>query len=125
MSALAHDLRASLNGIKTWAHVLEECLREPRDPVVARALQGIRTGIEQQVHLIENLLEAGGVEASLRGTSMSKRNDSRPDVPDDRRPSERPQRPEPEPDTLEGPGGRHESKAEEDARNKATRQGER
>jgi hypothetical protein len=36
---------------------------------------------------------------------------------------EHPQRPEP--DTLEGPGGRHESKGEEDARNKTTRRGER
>ena len=31
----------------------------------------------------------------------------------------------PEPDTLEGPGGRHEAKGEEDARNKTTRRGER
>ncbi len=31
----------------------------------------------------------------------------------------------PEPDTLEGPGGRDEAKGEADARNKATRRGER
>jgi hypothetical protein len=37
--------------------------------------------------------------------------------------AEHPQRPEP--DTLEGPGGRQESKDEEDARNNATRRGER
>jgi hypothetical protein len=30
-----------------------------------------------------------------------------------------------EPDTTEGPGGRHESKGEVDARNKTTRRGER
>lgn len=36
---------------------------------------------------------------------------------------EHPQRPEP--DTLEGPGGRHEAKGVEDARNKTTRRGER
>ena len=39
------------------------------------------------------------------------------------RDAEHPQRPEP--DTLEGPGGRHESKGEEDAINKTTRRGER
>ena len=30
-----------------------------------------------------------------------------------------------EPDTLEGPGGRHESKGEQDAADKTTRRGER
>jgi hypothetical protein len=39
------------------------------------------------------------------------------------RTEEHPKRPEP-PDTLEGPGGRHEAKGEEDARNKVTRRGE-
>jgi len=39
------------------------------------------------------------------------------------RDEEHPQRPEP--DTLEGPGGRHEAKGEEDAMNKTTRRGER
>ena len=37
--------------------------------------------------------------------------------------AEHPSRPEPR--TLEGPGGRHESKGEEDARDKTTRRGER
>ena len=40
------------------------------------------------------------------------------------RTAEHPSRPEPEP-TMEGPGGRREGKAEEDARNKTTRRGER
>jgi hypothetical protein len=40
-----------------------------------------------------------------------------------KRDDERPQRPEP--DTLEGPGGRHEAKGEQDAMNKTTRRGER
>lgn len=31
----------------------------------------------------------------------------------------------PDPDTLEGPGGRNEAKGEADARNKTTRRGER
>ena len=41
------------------------------------------------------------------------------------RTEEHPSRPDPEPDTMEGPGGRHELKGEEDARNKTTRRGER
>ena len=39
------------------------------------------------------------------------------------REAEHPQRPEP--DTMEGPGGRNEAKGEEDAINKTTRRGER
>ena len=42
---------------------------------------------------------------------------------DRNRTEEHPQRPEP--DTLEGPGGRHEAKGKEDAINKTTRRGER
>ena len=56
---------------------------------------------------------------------MTKRNDAQPDVPEGRRDKERPERPAPEPDATEAPGGRNEAKAEEDARNKATRRGER
>ena len=54
---------------------------------------------------------------------MSKRKDAQPDVQEDRTAQDRPKRPEP--DTHEGPGGRHEAKGEEDARNKTTRRGER
>ena len=57
---------------------------------------------------------------------MSKRKDSQPDTrgtdalaPGSERPSN------PDPDTLEGPGKRQESKGEQDAKNKATRRGER
>jgi hypothetical protein len=58
---------------------------------------------------------------------MSKRKDAQPGIPEGARDKERPQRPPPgpEPDTLEGPGGRQEAKGEEDARNKTTRRGER
>jgi len=54
---------------------------------------------------------------------MSKRKDVQPDVNEDRTARDRPERPEP--DTMEGPGGRQEAKGEEDARNKTTRRGER
>jgi hypothetical protein len=54
---------------------------------------------------------------------MSKRKDIQPDIQEDRTAQDKPKRPEP--DTLEGPGGKHESKGEADARNKTTRRGER
>lgn len=41
------------------------------------------------------------------------------------RTQEHPSRPDPEPDAMEGPGGQRSTKAEEDARNKSTRRGER
>jgi hypothetical protein len=56
---------------------------------------------------------------------MSKRKDAQPDVNEESRATEeRPSR-DPDPDTLEGPGGRDEAKGEQDARNKTTRRGER
>lgn len=54
--ALAHDLRAALNGIKTWTHVLEGHLGAP-DPIARRALDGILLGVEDQVRVIERMLE--------------------------------------------------------------------
>lgn len=57
---------------------------------------------------------------------MSKRKDAQPDIDEGRSMSkQRPERGGPEPDTLEGPGGRQEPEAGEDARNKTTRRGER
>jgi hypothetical protein len=57
--------------------------------------------------------------------SPVKKRDPDPNETDQKRnrSEEHPQRPEP--DTLEGPGGRHETKGEEDAVNKTTRRGER
>ena len=54
---------------------------------------------------------------------MRKRKDGQPDAGDQRKASQ--DRPHEEPDTLEGPGGRHETSGEDDARNKTTRRGER
>lgn len=58
---VAHDLRAPLNGIKTWAHVLENQLPEG-DATIRRAIAGIMTGVDQQARLIEDLeaRHAGG-----------------------------------------------------------------
>jgi len=57
LSMVSHELRSPLNGIQSWAHVLES--RVDADvPTIARALAGIRTGVQQQVRLIDELLDA-------------------------------------------------------------------
>lgn len=58
LAIVSHELRAPLNGIQSWAHVLENYTKASEDtPLVHRALQGIRTGVAQQVRLIEDLLD--------------------------------------------------------------------
>jgi signal transduction histidine kinase len=54
VAELAQELRTPLNSIKNWAHVLETVIEDP-DPMVARAIQGILIGVEQQVSLIERM----------------------------------------------------------------------
>lgn len=61
LAVVSHELRSPLNGIQSWAHVLESQLPQQSTAVVQRALQGIRTGIAQQVHLIEDLLDVTGM----------------------------------------------------------------
>ena len=51
---LAHDLRAPLNGIRSWVAVLENLLVES-DPMVSRALDGILLGVQEQSRLIDKL----------------------------------------------------------------------
>ena len=125
LDAAAHALRSSLNGIGSWTAVLESRLGDSPDPMVARALAGIRLAIGQQVSVIENLLEAGVVEPPLRRPSMTKRNDAQPGIPDDSKQMERPKRPAPDAMKPEQPGGRDAAKAEDHAKDKTTRRGER
>lgn len=56
LSILSHDLRGPLNAIHSWSHVLERKL-DPNDASVQRALNGVRTGVEQQVRLIEEVVD--------------------------------------------------------------------
>lgn len=56
LSIVSHDLRGPLNAIHSWAHVLERKLAS-EDPGIARAIAGIRTGVEQQVKLIEDVID--------------------------------------------------------------------
>ena len=58
LAIVSHELRAPLNAIQSWAHVLENYLGESAPvPIAQRALQGIKTGVGQQVRLIEDLLD--------------------------------------------------------------------
>jgi PAS domain S-box-containing protein len=58
LAIVSHELRAPLNAIQSWAHVLENYLGETSTvPLTQRALQGIKTGVGQQVRLIEDLLD--------------------------------------------------------------------
>jgi PAS domain S-box-containing protein len=58
LAIVSHELRAPLNGIQSWAHVLENYVKDSASaPLAQRALQGIKTGVGQQVRLIEDLLD--------------------------------------------------------------------
>ncbi len=57
LAIVSHELRSPLNAIQSWTHVLEAYV--PLDqPLVVRALSGIKLGVQQQVRLIEDLLDA-------------------------------------------------------------------
>jgi signal transduction histidine kinase len=57
LSTASHDLRSPLNAMHSWAYVLERQLATA-DPNLQRALAGIRAGIDQQVKLIDEALDA-------------------------------------------------------------------
>ena len=57
LAVVAHELRSPLNGIQSWTHVLEARLPEAA-PSLQRAIAGIRTGVEQQVRLLDALSDA-------------------------------------------------------------------
>lgn len=57
LSVASHDLRSPLNGIHSWIYVLESKVGQA-DPTIARALAGLRTGVEQQVRIIEEVIDA-------------------------------------------------------------------
>lgn len=57
---VSHELRSPLNGIQSWAHVLETRLPDAT-PALKRAFAGIRSGVARQVRLIDELLDASRV----------------------------------------------------------------
>nr|WP_244817286.1 HAMP domain-containing sensor histidine kinase [Caballeronia sp. Lep1P3] len=56
LSIVSHDLRGPLNAIHSWGYVLERKV-DANDPAAQRALAGIRSGVEQQVKLIEQSVD--------------------------------------------------------------------
>ncbi|HEY4802940.1 MAG TPA: HAMP domain-containing sensor histidine kinase [Paraburkholderia sp.] len=61
LSRVSHDLRSPLNAIHSWAYVLERKI-DNADAAAQRALGGIRTGVEQQVRLLETLVDTTRAE---------------------------------------------------------------
>jgi signal transduction histidine kinase len=61
LSLVSHDLRGPLNAIHSWAYVLERKL-DSADPAAQRALAGIRAGVDQQVKLLEQAVDATRAE---------------------------------------------------------------
>ncbi len=57
LAIVSHELRSPLNGIQNWAHVLES-VPGNGNKLMLRAISGIKTGVEQQVRLIDDLLDA-------------------------------------------------------------------
>jgi CheY-like chemotaxis protein len=58
LALVSHELRAPLNGIQCWSHIIESHVKNSDGaPLLQRAVNGIRTGISQQVRLIEDLLD--------------------------------------------------------------------
>jgi K+-sensing histidine kinase KdpD len=56
LSIVSHDLRSPLNAIHSWAYVLERKL-DANDAAAQRALAGIRSGVDQQVKLLEEAVD--------------------------------------------------------------------
>lgn len=61
LSIVSHDLRGPLNAIHSWGYVFERKV-DANDPAAQRALNGIRSGVEQQVALIEQFVDTTRAE---------------------------------------------------------------
>ena len=64
LSLVSHDLRGPLNAIHSWAYVLERKL-DANDANAQRAVTGIRSGVDQQVKLLETIVDATRAETRL------------------------------------------------------------
>jgi K+-sensing histidine kinase KdpD len=56
LSIVSHDLRSPLNAIHSWAYVLERKV-DTSDATAQRALAGIRSGVDQQVKLLDEVVD--------------------------------------------------------------------
>jgi PAS domain S-box-containing protein len=61
LAVISHELRSPLSGIQSWAYVLERTLDGNATPTLRRALAGIKTGVQQQVKLIDELMDGAQV----------------------------------------------------------------
>jgi len=61
LGVVSHDLRGPLNAIHSWGYVLERKV-DTADTAAQRALGGIRSGVEQQVKLIEQFIDTTRAE---------------------------------------------------------------
>ncbi len=61
LSLVSHDLRSPLNAIHSWAYVLDRKI-DATDATAQRALEGIRSGVEQQVKLLESIVDTTRAE---------------------------------------------------------------
>ena len=57
LAIVSHDLRSPLNAIHSWAYVLERKL-DTNDATAQRALAGIRSGVDQQVKLLDEVVDS-------------------------------------------------------------------
>ncbi|HZP87236.1 MAG TPA: hypothetical protein VFB54_10485 [Burkholderiales bacterium] len=67
LSALSHDLRAALNAISVWTHILERSA----DATTLRAVEGIRRAVTQQSQLALELSEFGHAMANEEPSAES------------------------------------------------------
>ena len=65
LALLSHELRSPMSGIQSWAYVLENTIEGGAAAPVLQALAGIKTGVQQQVRLIDELLDATQVMSCL------------------------------------------------------------
>lgn len=70
LAVVSHELRSPLAAIQNWSHVLEHQL-QGKASLQHRAVAGIRTGVEQQVRLIDDLLDATRIMTGKLGLSRA------------------------------------------------------
>lgn len=70
LSHASHALRTPLNAIQGWTYVLAHQLNDTEDGLTRRALDGIRTGIDQQVALLDRLMDASRLLAGRLRLAM-------------------------------------------------------
>ncbi|MCG7405526.1 sensor histidine kinase [Caballeronia zhejiangensis] len=70
LSVVSHDLRGPLNAIHSWGYVLERKV-DANDAAAQRALAGIRSGVEQQVKLIEQSVDTTRAETKALQVALA------------------------------------------------------